>query len=532
MRAQFTAWVEEYSLALLRWARGKTGDHIAAEDLAQEVWLQFFSAVSREAGAGRPVAQPEHLMWKVARYVWLKSLRRREMLPLAEDIPDPEDFSDRLADAQEDAALRVWVHQKVVNLNRLQREIFILYHVEQIPQKEIARRLGVNENTLRWHLSDTRRRIKEEAVPMTNTEFVYRPRKLHMGVNGQAVAQMDVTRINNSLLMQNILLACYDQDRSAAELAEMLGVARPYIEHDVDWLVKQEFLTEGKGRYFTAFMISTCAQEDAIYRVYEAHKPALSGAICRYMIDHAEDVRHIGFIGCDRPMNKLLWTLIYLFTRNLPLPSETPVPPYRPDGGRYWPLGFDRSDFDPDGPRAGFAYNGSMCSDGFYWFGLHDFGKSEIEDMMDAWTPEYMLLRTLLKKLIHGGFDPALVVEEERFTLAQLIEKGFLTMEGEAIRPNFLIFTKEQHDALRETVFAPLAEALKPEMAALARDLHELSLSNLPAHLKHLAPLAEAMAQHDVGYLTELLAFRDGTLYQPVSKRDGEFLTMAYIARQ
>lgn len=54
MREVFAAWVEEYSLPLLRWARGKTGDLTAAEDLAQEVWLQFFSAVRREADACGP----------------------------------------------------------------------------------------------------------------------------------------------------------------------------------------------------------------------------------------------------------------------------------------------------------------------------------------------------------------------------------------------------------------------------------------------------------------------------------------------
>lgn len=529
MREQFAAWVEEYSLTLLRWARGKTGDPTAAEDLAQEVWLQFFAAARREADADRSIAQPEHLLWKVARHVWLKSLRRRELLPLPEDSPDPEDFPARLADAQEDARLRAWVHQRIVNLNRLQREIFILYYVERVPQREIARRLGVNENTLRWHLSDTRRKIKEEANCMTDTEFVYRPRKLHLGINGQAVAQMDTTRINTNLLMQNILLACYDEGRTAAELAEMLGVARPYIEHDIDWLVKREFLSEVKGRYFTTFMISTCTQDDQIYRVYEAHKPALSATICQYLINHEADIRRIGFIGCDRPMSKLLWTLIYLFTRNLPQPSETPLPPYRPDGGRYWPLGFDRSDYDPQSPRAGFAYNGAMNSNGFYWFGLHNFGTSEIEHMMDAWTPEYLGLRTLLIKLIHADFDPACVTEEEKFTLAQLIEKGFLRKTDDALTPNFLIFTGEQYNTLREEIFAPLAEALRPEIATLAHDLHKLSLSNLPPHLKHLAPLAEAMAQHDVAYMTELLAFRDGTLYQPVDKRDGEFLTMAYI---
>lgn len=533
----FARWVDEYSPALLRWAWGKTGDRARAEDLAQEVWLQFFSAVKREHREARTVAQPEHLLWKVARYVWLKSLRQKEHLSLEEICwpgsghPAPEDFAARLAEEEEQAHLRVWVHQRVVNLNRLQREIFILYYVEQVPQRDIARRLGMSESTLRWHLFDARKKLREGAHHMTNTEFVYRPRNLHLGLNGQAVPQLAITRINENLLMQNILLACYDEGRTAQELAEMLGVARPYIEHDLDWLVKQEFLSESKGRCFTTFMITTCTQETAICRVYEQHKAGVSGMICQYMIDHAEDIRRIGFIGCAKPMSKLLWTLIYLFARPLPLPCETPEPPIRPDGGKYWPLGFDRSDFDPNSPRADFAYNGSMNSNGFYWFGLHNFGQSEIEDMMDAWTPEYLRLRTLLTKLIHAGFDPACIAEEEKYTLAQLIEKGFLYKTGDALTPNFLIFTREQYDTLRREIFAPLADALQPELAALARDLHELSLSNLPRHLHHLAPLAEAMAQHDVAFMTELLAFKDGTLYHPADKRDGEFLTMAYIFR-
>lgn len=534
MRDEQARWVDELSPSLLKWAWGKTGDRQQAEELAQEAWLQFFSAAARERAQGRSIDQPEHLLRRVARFVWLRTLRQmtaHRTTLLDERHPDPHDFTADLADAQEHARLAAWVRQRVVNLNRLQREAFILYYVEQVPQKEIARRLQLSEATLRWHLFDTRKKLREGASDMNETTaFVYRPRTLHMGINGQAVPDLAIRRVNSSLLMQNICCACYREGRTAQELADMLGVARPYIEHDLQWLTEQELLREEKGRYYTDFLIMTSRQEADMFRVFEQHKPTLCDAITSHLISHEQTLRDIGFTGSDRPMAKLLWLLIYRFCNHLPMPVETPEPPIRPDGGKYWPLGFDRTEPVPDARRC-FDYNGSMCNDGFHWFGLHNFGQSEIEDMMDAWTPEYKALRTLLEKLIHAGFDPACVTESEQYTLAQLAEKGFVTVAEGAITPNFVIFTKPQYDRLYREVFRPLADQLQAETIRLAEDLHDVAAGMLPAHLQHLAPLAQAQAQHDVAYTTELLAFHDGTLYRPVSKRDGEFLTMAYIFR-
>ncbi len=537
MQDDRTGIVDTYSPQLLRWAWGKTGSQQQAEDLAQEVWVQFFAVWNREHREGSSIAEPERLLRRVARFVWLRALRQlttHRTLPLEETHPDPHDFAADLADMQEQEQLAAWVRQRIVNLNRLQREAMILYYVEQLPQREIARRLGMSEATLRWHLFDTRKKLREGASDMNlSTDFVYTPRTLHIGINGQDTPDNATKRITKSLLMQNICCACYHQGRTAQELAEVLGVARPYVEHDLQWLTEQELLREEKGRYFTDFLIMTSQQEAGVLNVFEAHKPALCDVITGHLRSQEEIIRAIGFTGSDRPMSKLLWLLIYLFTRRLPMPTETPEPPIRPDGGKYWPLGFDRTD-NPANAReryGRFDYNGSMCNDGFYWFGLYNFGQSEIEDVMDAWTPEYKALRTLLEKLIHAGFSPACVTEEEQYALAQLAEKGFVIIQNGQIHPNFVIMTAAQYDRLYQEVFLPLAQRLQPEMQRLADDLHALSLSMLPPHLHRLAPLAQAMSQHDVAWSTELLSFHDGTLYHPVSKRDGEFLTLAYIFR-
>ena len=528
----FSQLVEELSPRLLQWAWGKTGNHEQATDLAQEVWLQFLCASRREEAAGNPLREPERFLWRVARFTWLRQLRQlttHRTQTLAEDHPAPGDLAADIAGQDEEARLIARVRQQVMNLGVIQREAMILHYVRGVPQREIARRLGLTESTLRWHLFETRKKLRKGVIDMNSTEFVYTPRKLGMGINGQDTPNNAVNRIRESLLLQNICCACYHEGRTPAELAEMLGVARPYIEHDLAWLTEQEFIREDKGRCHTDFLIMTSRQEEDMFRIFEAHKATLCDAITGHLLASEAVIRDIGFIGCDKPMNKLLWLLIYLFTRRLPLVAETPEPPIRPDGGKYWPLGFDRT--EPVDSLRCFDYNGSMCNDGFYWFGLHNFGQSEIEDMMDAWTPEYRALRSLLEKLIHAGFDPDCVAESEQYTLARLIEKGFIIKEGAALRPNFVIFTKAQYDRLYSEVFRPLADALQPEVRRLADDLRDLSLSMLPSHLKHLAPLAQAMAQHDVGYTTELLAFHDGTLYHPTDKRDGEFLTMAYIAR-
>ena len=64
--------VDRYASPLLSWAYRKTGSSLEAQDLSQEVLLQVTAAVRRETDRGHAVEQPEHLLWKVAHYVWCR----------------------------------------------------------------------------------------------------------------------------------------------------------------------------------------------------------------------------------------------------------------------------------------------------------------------------------------------------------------------------------------------------------------------------------------------------------------------------
>jgi hypothetical protein len=114
-----------------------------------------------------------------------------------------------------------------------------------------------------------------------------------------------------------------------------------------------------------------------------------------------------------------------------------------------------------------------MQNDNFTWFGMYNFGHSEIEDMMDACDPQMQKLHGMLCEILHSDYDISGYDEQKRFTLAQLAQKGFVRVEGKRAIPNFCVFTEEQYARLQEEVFDPIAAKLETVTRLLVADLEE-----------------------------------------------------------
>lgn len=542
--------VDEYSLMLLNWAYKKLGSREKAEELVQNVWLAVFSAMKKSETSGETIHKPENFIWKTARFVWCRYLRenvRYRMSVPADDIElaDEYDFTGALADEEEEKKLISYMRKTVMNLNYAQREVLISFYLDGRTQKEIAGRLGITVSMVKWYLYDTRKKLKEEITSMEKndkTEFVYRPRRLHMAISGQAVPTLDISFIENSLTKQNICLRCYYHPMTLDELSESLGIPKAYIEKDLDWLVEKEFMLRTKDGYSTSFTIESNKDEEAKYHLYRKHKAALSDVIVGGLTEAQDKIREIGFYGSDKPIEKLLWLLIYRFANYFIdhyffdgyAEFADQEPPVRPDGGRYFPLGFGNADFDEpkraaDTPE--FDYNGTMCSNNFWWFGLYNFGISEIEDMMDAYLPEWEKANNTLSSVLDSGFDASFIDDDDRLTLAKLVQKGFVTLDGGMAYPNFCVFTSKEYARLEKEVYAPLAEKLKGELKNLVNDLSGLYEKRVPSQLSRYRSRFVVLAIHDIAYFSTYFAFEDNRLYKPADKHDGEFLTLMYIKK-
>lgn len=522
-------WQEEWAARVLRWARGKTRTAQEAEDLAQTVLLEWLRAVRAQEERSVCVAEPEHLLWRIARFVWCKSLRPGTYYrcePLSEKLSageTPEESAERQDEQRRQTA---FVRRQIMRLSRIQRETLVWYYLENRTTADIARRLRISENTVRWHLSDSRKKIREADGKMTSTEFVYCPKKLHVAINGEAYDDRLTREVLDNLLHQNILLRCYAQGQTAQELCDELGVARPYIEDAVNVLLRDELLTTDGGRVRTNFIITSGAQEEARLAVYDAHKDELSREIVRQLMAHEQEIRAIGFIGCDVPMPRLLWWLIYRCTAALPNPAEMPPRPYHADGGAYHLMGFAR---EPENRHyLAWDYNGPMYNDGFRWFGLQHFGNSPVQDLFEPNQPHMGKLCALLIRLIQADFDPSCVTADEQELLAELLARGFLRKADGSIKPNFCVLTREQVQRLRQEVFLPIVEAVQPAWTRVCNELRTLCKASVPKHLQALADLPLHMAALAAGYMTEQIAYAYGALEKPETPEDAAMWTLVY----
>ncbi len=523
--------IETYSLALLKWAYGKTGSHSAAEDLAQEVWMQLYHSMRN----GPVVQQPERYLWKVAHHVWCRHLRNTVYCCRTEPIDDlpiaaeDADHAQQHADEAENTYFLQKLRRKLMELNRLQREIMIRFYIEGHSQKRIAQELGVAVSAVKWHLFDTRQKLKEDL--MENNEFVYRPHKLHLYITGEANHFNTINVVNASLSKQNICIACYEKAQTAEKLSRMLGIPMEYVDSDLQWLVENELLLQKGNAYCTAFLIENSDQEQMRNKVYLKLKSELSDAIVQGLMEAEKKIRTIGFHGSDLPMNKLLWLLIYRFADGLVSKDKEAEPPIRADGGRYHVIGFDveppkRMVLD----TSEWSWNGAMnCPSGYHWFGMERFGDAEPIKLFEFAMGEWTRMQDLLLRIVEGAVQIEQMDKEERFDLSKLIEKNFVKMEGGKPIANFCTFTSDEYRKLKVQVFWPLARKLEKARLKLNESLEILCSQQVPEHLSHLRPVALKMARYQLSALTTFLAYQDGYLYIPKDEKDGAMLTLMHV---
>jgi RNA polymerase sigma-70 factor (sigma-E family) len=159
---EFSAFLDERQLALLRLAIVLCGSRAAAEDVLQEVLLRAFAQWSRIGGLDSPYGYVrkmlvnEHLSW-----------RRRSARQLSRAVVEPEIASDPV----ERIAVRDDLLRRLAALPHRQRTAVILRYFEDLDDAEIARVMACAPVAVRSYVSRGLKALRVDASQQSETSL-------------------------------------------------------------------------------------------------------------------------------------------------------------------------------------------------------------------------------------------------------------------------------------------------------------------------------------------------------------------------
>ena len=465
---------DEYSGKILNWAIKKTGNRSDGEDLSQEVLVQVFIAVSKQ----RKIDELENFIWKVAHYVWcnhIRSLVRHSADELSEALPDGTDFADDYVENEAIQAALLRMRRKIANLSNLQRETMILHYLDGFSVRDIASKLNITDNSVTWHLFEARKKVKKELDTMKNENtYVFRPGKLNVSASGDIPPIPDTEKINDSLIRQNLCLLCHENGKTIDELTELTGVPKPYLEHDLNWLVGRELLTLNGRRYQTAFLIMNPQYFAYRKELYLKNKEIFIDKVIDYLWSTENKIREIGFYGAEFPAERLMWAVLTMFISYMSRNNELLLRlknrnncEIHPDGGKYYIMAVDRSDGHKIDVTGYYNNNGwesfyGICSDNcsaeetesYYWLGVYNFsGKDCRPEIVTGEKETQILLHKLYCNATEKSFCADDLSPDEKEKLAEAVERGLILKDGGSYKPDFIIFTPKQLAKLRSDIY-------------------------------------------------------------------------------
>lgn len=130
-------------------------DEEIAQDLTQETFLHAFQHLDHF----RMEARFSTWLWKIAHNLSLNYLRKHthQEKEYKEELLPPTFLEKH----EEDEELMLAIRQAMEQLPEKQRIVFDMYDLQQLPQKEIAARLGISYGTVRSRLFYARKKIRQ-----------------------------------------------------------------------------------------------------------------------------------------------------------------------------------------------------------------------------------------------------------------------------------------------------------------------------------------------------------------------------------
>ena len=460
-----------------------TKNEIKANELASDISYEVLLSLKRGA-------EPQNFsawVWKVADNVRRRSYRSVGdlVIPLdAYESWEPEDTSCDIAEEVVLADELQSMRRCLCHIRRDYREILVAHYIKNMSVSEISRHSSLPLGTVKTKLQSSRKALKA-GMEMTREygKRSYSPDDVYFTNNCSSFgAYGQPWTILNHLLYKNIFLEIYDNPSTAEELSMSLGIALPYMESELDYLVEQTFIEKVGKKYYTTFPILSAD----VQRKVDEKACEVGG----WIAEHIDRMCELLFGECGELISgnqtpaEAKWTLAarvfdYMMPRGIKHKYRV-----RPNGGNWEIIGYQVMDKD-------YSFSVGEHSSDCEVLGRPDILVSQYRYYYKGLaerTPDF-LTTSQVARLYEITFGTQLdVIIDRDQAESELLEYGYIQKKADKLESMAIVFDKAK-------ITAALSENARHELAELANRGTELLseyskfaeaayLDDLPAELR------------------------------------------------
>lgn len=304
--------IAQFQKKFFGFALSKCTDTTEAEELAARITCEAYVTLRTVEN----VYNWEGYLYKIASNVYARYVQeqtRHKTDAISElEVSDGESFEGDYIKKEELELLK----REVAWLGKRHREIILLHYYHNKKVAEIAEILDIPEGTVKWHLSDAKKLLKEGLrQPRDTGNLGLEPIKLcslgHAGTIAPGAGKVEEHL--NSKLRQNIVFAAYFIPKTVEEIATELNVSPVFIEDEVAYLEEWGFLDLLAGKRYRTNMFIECIPYEA-----ELCRRELDAEVAKMvcdiyipeLIERARDYDRECIYVPDDDFNYFLWTFI------------------------------------------------------------------------------------------------------------------------------------------------------------------------------------------------------------------------------
>lgn len=332
--------ITEYMEKIFGFALSKIFDIGKAEELASRIVFDVYKSLLKS----EDIHNINGYIYRVAHNVYARfvdeEIRGRYVSLDEVKIPCGKDFSDDFENSGDYIRLR----REISYLGGIQRKIIIMYYYEELKQHEISKKLGIPLGTVKWHLYDARKNIKE-GMNMNREMLGVKPIKFDsMGHSGSPGPEnKDTNDYLSKLISQNIAYAAYHKAKTITEIASDLSIPAAFVEDEVNYLEENGFMDKvAGGKYLTNICITEPNEDsmELMHKMYMKYAEIICDKYVPLVFDSMKNYKKMGIYTPKDNFNFLMWSAVtYSCGKKLYVPEkETDTSKYmvkHKDGGVY-----------------------------------------------------------------------------------------------------------------------------------------------------------------------------------------------------